>query len=131
GEKYVEDPFKRPAHQGGYQRITPDRVGGMGSRQCRVASAPSRWTQHAAHKGRAMTDLLLMLVVDVLVLALAVDLAAVLAWVGGRWRRVPPPRSLVVFAREARPMFHGDVSREQAGHWPSYANPLAVRVRLA
>ena len=24
GEKYVEDPFKRPAHQGGYQNITPE-----------------------------------------------------------------------------------------------------------
>jgi hypothetical protein len=22
GEEYVEDPFKRPAHEGGYQRIT-------------------------------------------------------------------------------------------------------------
>jgi len=24
GETYVEDPFKRPPHQGGYQHITPE-----------------------------------------------------------------------------------------------------------
>ena len=24
GEEYVEDPFKRPPHQGGYQHITPE-----------------------------------------------------------------------------------------------------------
>jgi hypothetical protein len=24
GEQYVEDPFKRPPHQGGYQHITPE-----------------------------------------------------------------------------------------------------------
>ena len=24
GERYEEDPFKRPAHQGGYQHITPE-----------------------------------------------------------------------------------------------------------
>ena len=24
GEEYVEEPFKRPPHQGGYQHITPE-----------------------------------------------------------------------------------------------------------
>jgi hypothetical protein len=38
-----------------------------------------------------MTDLLLMLVAGVVVLALGVDVAAAIAWLLGRWR-APPAR---------------------------------------
>jgi hypothetical protein len=50
GEEYVADPFKRPAHQGGYQHITPDEwadydaaiAGWQVQRRKYLAPAPAR-----------------------------------------------------------------------------------------
>ena len=39
GEEYVEDPLKRPQHQGGFAHITPEEWAAWGSRQQGMAGS--------------------------------------------------------------------------------------------
>jgi hypothetical protein len=46
GEVYVEDPFKRPAHQGGYPHITPEEW-------AEYHRTMAEWQQHRRDRGGA------------------------------------------------------------------------------
>jgi hypothetical protein len=45
GEKYVEDPFKRPPHQGGYQHITAEEWAEYDRAMAAWQAARRKWLQ--------------------------------------------------------------------------------------